>query len=338
MMMRLPWLHPQRTEVLAALALSVRVRQPLAEGFARLAAVDPTLQPWQQRLDGALRAGDPLGSVLYRYRLVDRRDATRLDTADDPLVAFEAVARESHSPLHGLWLIRWFPVPLMLAVCLPLALLKMIGVAQIFEDIFLGLGIKLPTITLMVLDHSAIGVWLLVLVGVWMAGILIMLSAIRGLRHVPRLWWVEVQRSAALLALATAARAAADEPVRLTGLLAWLAKREISAWRQGRPAWDREWRTYHILTCWRAPGPGWQTAAHALTALEVLRSLDLVDTTCDAAGLECFVISCRERLRHALVPAHAQAWALLMVGFAVGCLASVFALYLPLISVTEQLG
>ena len=32
----LPWLHPHRADVLAALALAMRLRQPLAGGFIKL--------------------------------------------------------------------------------------------------------------------------------------------------------------------------------------------------------------------------------------------------------------------------------------------------------------
>ncbi len=326
---RLPWLHPQRAEVLAALALAVRLHQPLAEGFARLAEADPSLQPWRRELDAGLRSGEPLGALLCRHRLLDKSAARRLDRATDPVAEFETLTRASYAPLRGVWLICWFPAVLALAVSAPLVLLQLSGLSQFFETVYTELGIKLPALTMMMLIRGNLAFIIMGGSVCAMVGLLTCLSLVRGLRHLPHLWWVEVRRSLALLAVIRAARTGADKVLILSWPASWLAAIRVSAGRQRRPAWDREWRTYRILTRWRAGGPGWRAAARAPTAAGVLHALGLVSTTSDAAELQRLEEFVSEQLRDALEPARAQAAALLMVGFAFGCVMAVVGLFLP---------
>ena len=337
LMTTLPWLHPRRAEVLAALALAVRLREPLAEGLARLAEHDPALRPWLARLAPDLRAGGPLGALLRRHRLVDRQAAERLDRAADPVAEFARLTRRSCAPLRGLRLIRWFPVVLMGALCLPLAVLQLSGVAGVFVSIFLELGIRLPQVTMALVGTRGSGLLLLVIACTWTAALLVGLSALRGLRHLPRLWWVEVRRGAALLELVAAARSGADRPLDLRGPAAWLAGLGVSAWRQGRPGWDRAWRTYRVLTRWRAPGADWRLAARATTAAGVLQALGLLGGGGDEE-LRHLERTLEERLRHALEPARAQAIAVLMVALGIGFGTAVLALFQPLVMVVQTLG
>lgn len=269
----LPWLHPQRADVLAALALVVRRRQPLAPAFARLAAGDPLLQPWNRRLAAGLAAGDPLGAVLRRHRLLDRRAAAQLDAAADPVAAFERVAGESLLPVRGLVLVRWFPAALVVAILLPVMLVHLSGVSAMYEAIYKDLNIKLPMLTSLMLGRSWASALAPLSGGLLAAALLSMLGLLRGLRHLRHLWWVEVHRQAALLRLADAAVAGDDAPRHLAWPASWLAALRLSAWRQDRPGWDHAWRTWRILTRWRILDPGWRAAARAhCESLQLMRT------------------------------------------------------------------
>ena len=328
---RLPWLHPHRAEVLAALALSVRLRQPLAPGLARLAEADPSLHAWHLRLDAGLRSGEPLGALLSRHRVLDKKSAARLDAAVDPVAEFATITNDSYTPLRGMFLIRWFPVILAMTLCVPLVILQISHVSSFFEQTYLDLGIRLPNLTLMVMDMTRGLLFLpMVVTGLCMMGLLEIVSGCRGLRHLPHLWWVEVRRTEALLALVTAAHASADTLRVVRWPVNWLAVLRISATRQRRPMWDKDWRTYRILTRWRATGLGWRKAAHATTALGVLQALELIPENCDPQDLRNLEQVLIQRQCTALESARAQAWALLMVGFVGGCGIGVLALAIPL--------
>lgn len=336
--MRVPWLHPHRADVLAALALVARSRQPLDRGFAHLAEGDPLLRPWNERLGPAFAAGEPLAAVLQRHRLIDRRTATACAQDGDPVVACDRMARESLAPVRGLLLVRWFPVALAAAMLVPVAVMQLSGVMALFEAMFRDLNICLPALTVAMLDRSWAGAFLPLLGAGAMWCLLMLLRQLRGLRHLPHLWWVEVHRQAAMLELVEAAMAGNDAPRHLRWPLSWGAALRLSALRQDRPAWDRSWRTWRILTRWRALGHGWREAGRATTAVGVLQALGLLPAGVAGLGLDQLRATVRQRLVHALEPAHVEAKAMLMVGFAVGLFLAVMAMFLPLISIIEQLN
>lgn len=338
MRLRLPWLHPHRADVLAALALAARQREPLGRGFERLAAGDPLLRPWAEQLGPDLSSGEALGTVLHRHRLIDRRTAGRLDAAGDQAEAIDRLGRDQLEPLRGLNLVRWFPVAVISVMLVPVALLQVSGVTTTFERIFLDLNIRLPALTHAMLDHSASGL-LLPLLGagaLWL--VLGLLATTRGLRHLPHLWWVEVHRQHALLRLVEAACDGDDAALHLPAPASWLAALRLSAWRQDRPVWDRDWRTWRILTRLRALGHGWPAAARATTAAGVLQAVGLLAGDGDRAALLRLRDQTRARLAHALAPAQVEARALLIVAVASGLAMAVLAMFLPLISVVEQLN
>lgn len=338
MRLRLPWLHPHRADVLAAIALAARQREPLGRGLERLAAGDPLLRPWAARLGPDLTSGAALGAILHRHRLVDRRTAERLDASVDQVEAIDRLGRDQLEPLRGLTLVRWFPVAVITAMLVPMALLQISGITAIFETIFRDLNIRLPALTHAMLDRSAAGL-LLPLVGAGALGLLLAaLATLRGLRHLPHLWWVEVHRQRALLRLVEAACDGDDATLRLPAPAAWLAALRISAWRQDRPVWDRDWRTWRILTRLRALGHGWPAAARATTAAGVLQAVGLLAADGDRAGLMRLREQTRARLVHALGPAQVEARALLIVAVSCGLALAVLAMFLPLISVVEQLN
>lgn len=336
--MRTPWLHPHRADVLAAIALVVRQREPLARGLARLADGDPLLRPWSERLGPALAAGDPLPDVLQRHRLIDRRAAEAMGDSADPVAACDRLAAESLTPVRGLLLIRWFPVVLAAVMLVPVALLQVCGVMSAFEQIFRDLNIRLPAITVFMIEASYIGVFMPFLGALAMVCLMNMLRQLRGLRHITHLWWVEVHRQAAMLELVEAAIAGDDEPHHYDMPVSWGIEVRLSSLRQDRPAWDLSWRTWRILTRLRALGHNWREAARAGTAAGVLQALGLLPSVAEASSLEELRSTARQRLIYALEPAQVEARALLMVGFAFGIFIAVLALFLPLISIVEQLN
>ena len=333
----LPWLHPHRADVLAALALAMRLRQPLASGFTRLADGDPLLQAWAMRLSPDLASGAPLGGVLRKHRLLDRRAARRLDSATDPVGEFENLSQEQLVPLHGMTLIRWFPVYLVAVILGPLAVVQTLGISQMFEKICRELGMKLPAITDMMLSINGLGLasWVIVVGVMW--SIIYLTLQVRVLRHLCHLWWVDVHRQAALYALTCAAVDRQDAPQRLRWR-SWLAVVRLSSVRQMHPAWDQDWRTWRILTRLRALGPGWKIAARSSTAAEVLSALGFLPTHADPADLVRVRDEARQHLLAVLQSARAQAHALLMLGVAMGATMVVLAFFLPLFSLFGFLG
>ena len=336
--MRTPWLHPHRADVLAAIALVARSRQPLDRGLARLADGDPLLRPWSERLGPALASGQPVAEVLHRHSLIDRRAAQSFAAEPDPIAACDRLARDSLAPVRGLMLIRWIPVAVAGIMMVPLVLLQFSGVIHAFETVFRDLNIRLPALTEAMLDRSWVGAFLPVLGGIAVWFVLLLVRALRGLRHLTHLWWVEVHRQAALLEVIDAAILGDDAPRRLAWPWSWCAKLRISAWRQQRPAWDRSWRTWRILSRWRVLGAGWREAARAPTAAGVLRALGMLPEHASATALEQLRATVRQRLVHAIEPAHLEAKAMLMVAFAIGLFLAIMALFLPLISIVNQLN
>ena len=336
--MRIPWLHPHRADVLAAIALVVRQREPLALGLARLAEGDPLLRPWSGRLGPALAAGEALPEVLRRHRLIDHRAAESMSEAADPVAACDRLAVESLTPVRGLLLIRWFPVVLVAVMLVPVALLQVSGVMTAFEQIFRDLNIRLPAITVLMIEASYVGVLMPLLGALAMVCVMNLLHQLRGVRHITHLWWVEVHRQAAMLELVEAAIAGDDEPQHYDMPVSWGIEVRISALRQDRPSWDLTWRTWRILTRFRALGHNWREAARAGTATGVLQALGLLPVVADASSLEELRATARQRLIYALEPAQVEARALLMVAFAFGIFIAVMAMFLPLISIVEQLN
>ena len=336
--MRIPWLHPHRADVLAAVALVVRQRQPLAVGLARLAEGDPLLRPWSKRLGPALAAGNPLPEVLWRHRLIDRRAAEAMGESADPVAACDRLAVESLTPVRGILLVRWFPVVLAAVMLVPVALLQISGIMALFEQTFRDLNICLPAITVFMIEASYVGAVMPLVGALAMLCLMNVLHQLRGLRHITHLLWVEVHRQAAMLELVEAAVAGDDEPQHYDMPVSWGIEVCVSALRQDRPAWDLSWRTWRILTRFRSFGHNWREAARADTAVGVLQALSMLPAGADGAALEDLRATVRQRLVHALEPAHVEARALLLVGFAIGIFFAVLALFLPLISIVNQLN
>jgi hypothetical protein len=324
--MKLPWLHPHRADVLAAIALAVRRREPLPEGLARLAEHDPLLQPWSRRLGPPLAAGEALPAVLQRHRLIDDATAAAMACSGDAVAAIDRAASDSLAAPRGLLLITWFPVALVVALLIPLAVLQASGVLGVFEQMFRDLNIRLPALTVMMIEHRLDGVYIPLVGGAAMWCVLGVLRQMTGVRHLAHLWWVEVHRQAALLALVDAAIACDDEPVHLDPPFDLVAGLYYQF--QDRPPWHPHWRTWWCLTRWRAGGPQWRAARGAGTAADLLHALGLLPHGVGLADLRDAV---RTRLILALEPAVVEARALLMVGVAIGAFLGVIAMFLPLV-------
>jgi hypothetical protein len=233
-------LHPQRVEVLHALALLAGGREPLPEGLERLAAEDPLLRPWAARLAPRLRAGEALGPCLIRARLVTSREAFVLN-GKDPSLALAHVAQLVTRPQFRLTVVRWFPTVLTLSAAVSFNLaLWAVG------DL-VGISSELGWRTASLGDCVASGV--VAVVGV--AVVQYLLTAVRGLRHLQHLWCPAVHRAAAWHDLVTTIRWGGDAVAHPgPGQRAWQGIR-LSAQRSGRPAWDLPWRTWLFLTRFR---------------------------------------------------------------------------------------
>lgn len=327
--MRLPWLHPHRADVLAAIALAVRRREPLPEALVRLAEHDPLLQPWSRRLGPPLAAGEALPLLLCRHRLVDEATATAMACSDDPVAAVDRAAAESLAAPRGLLLITWFPVALAAVLLIPLAVLQVSGVLGVFEQMFRDLNIRLPALTVMMMEHQRNGLFMPLVGAAAMWCLLVILRQVTGVRHITHLWWVEVHRQVALMALIDAAIAGDDEPEHLDppfDLLAGLYFRF-----QDRPPWHPHWRTWWCLTRWRASGPQWRAARGAATAADLLCALSLLPHGTGTAELSALRETVRSRLILALEPAVLEARALLTFAVAFGAFLGVIAMFLPLV-------
>ena len=338
MNLSLPWLHPHRADVLAALALAMRLRQPLATGFSRLAEGDPLLRPWALRLSTDLASGAPLGGVLRKHRLLDRPTAARLDAAVDPVSEFEHLSREQLTPVRGLLLIRWFPVALVGVILAPMGVVLITGVPAVFEHMYQDMGFTVPALTKLLFSSVYSGPISLLIPLAVTCLLLAVINALRGLRHLCHVWWVDVHRQAALYELTCAAVLGDDAPQRLRWPGSWFAALRLSAWRQQRPTWDRAWRTWRFLTRWRAFGPGWREAEQATTAADVLIALGFLSSNPAVAELQRARSEARNRLIDALNDARAQAYAVLMVGVGLGTMSTVIALFLPLFTAIQVLG
>ena len=333
-----PGLCTDRADVLAALALVSRQWEPLDRGLARLAAGDPLLQTWSDRLGPDLAGGMALGQVLVRHRLATAEQGRAMDQAADIPAEIERLTVEAAEPIPGLWLIRWFPVALVVSVLAPLGLLVITGIAQQFRSIYGELGISLPHVTLLLLDDPWVLLLELVKMVVGVALLLKLVESLRVIRHVPQLWWPSVHREMAIRTLLLAAQAGANAPRHLRFPLNWLAALRISFLRQDKPRWDPALRTFRILTRWRALSPSWKHAAQSPTAVGVLQALGFLADSATSDHIRQRLDESRERLRRLSAVALAQVRGAMTVGFGLGIVVAIMALIMPLVKIVDQLG
>ena len=333
-----PGLCADRADVLAALALVARQREPLERGLARLAVGDPLLQTWSERLGPDLAGGISLGQVLVKHRLVTAEQGRVLDQATDIPAGIEQLTVEAAEPIPGLWLIRWFPVALVVCFLAPLWILSITGIIENFERIFREIGLTLPVLSENIIASSrgVIPEIILVITGSFLAMKLV--NSIRIIRHLPHLWFPSVHRELALYDLLIAARTGHDEPRKLKFPWSWLAMIRLSSLRQDHPRWDESWRTFRFLTRWRSLGVSWKSAANATTAVSLLQHLGILDVTSTSRDIELRLQESRDRLkRHAMV-ALSQARGLMVVAVGIGIFLTILGLMLPLVMEVECLS
>lgn len=237
-----PFLHTQRVDVLHALALVARGREPLSDGLERLADGDPLLGTWARRLAPPLRAGETLPEVLRRARLISRAEGATLAAEADTAAGLASLAESAAAPPRGLALVRWYPTVLMAMA----ATGYILGLAcqALAGDFTRDVGIQAPF-----LFNEVLGLVLAVLVvSLFQAA----LSRIRGLRHLQHLWCPEVHRAAAWRDFAEATRYG-DDPQMLPRIAQELASTGLTAQLQHVPAWDLPWRTWLMLSRLRIP-------------------------------------------------------------------------------------
>jgi hypothetical protein len=343
------WPARHRAEVLSALALVAQTGDPLAEGLARLAADDPLLRPWSDRLHDDLRSGRPLGAVLRGHRLIGTGPAHDLDAAIAAGRGAGALARlacDQRAGLPGSLLITWFPA--WAAICLVTTLVVMgralYGLMGL-EEMYKQLNVSLPALTQLAIDLSNLhpAWWLFacaLLVAVWW-----LISQVAVLRLVHLVWFTEAQRcllTARLLDDLHAGRG--SRPWSPGRFVRWLASTRCLARRAGEPLWRADWRQWLVLIWLRLPAGRWRALRalrhdpHLAQDLRAhLAAVGLLDGGA-VDDLGHVVAEAAAEARHALAQARGQAgFALIMIGlFAVGILT--FAAVLPLVGMLSFLG
>lgn len=253
-----------RIEILHALALAAGGREPLPEALERLAADDPLLRPWADRLVPRLRQGEALGSVLRRCRLLSRQEAALLDRARHPAPTLTNLA-------EGTFQMPW---PAVVAVWLPTAAVVTTGLALLtgvvmqqmaFATLNREIGIRIPTVG----EHALQWLGLVAAVGLTQVAV----SQVRGLRWLLVPPFSGIHRALALVDLHRTARADLPAP---RWRRAWAATR-LGAHRHRAPAWDLPWRTWWMLTRWRLTEGQRQAVLDLEDPLQRLRGLGLGD-------------------------------------------------------------
>lgn len=252
-------MHPDRVEVLSALALAARGREPLAAGFARIATDQPELRPWLSRL-APLGRGAEAVPLLRDLRLIDadqarwlaRREGTERFAAGLDRVAIGGAAID-----RSFALVRDAPVLLLLvAGGLPWLLWSLLdGVGYGLVQVELGLNFRLST-TAAFLHRIPWPLQAASLVGL-VAVLWLVLRAWRYqpiIRYLLPLWCPSAWRAwlgCRLLLHAEAEGRRAPLPLgerwqrRLERLL------RLPGSEPEAPAWRRDWRLYWFLTWFR---------------------------------------------------------------------------------------
>lgn len=298
-----------RGEVLHALALVAGDGEPLDRGLAGLAAGDPLLEPWLRRLAPDLAAGRPLEQVLRRHRLIGRDEVAVVAASTDLPATLRRLAAASPAvPLRARAL-RWLPVTLTVTL----------GVGTLVGSALLNLAATQPMHDLNIrlpVGHGSTGSWLALVVliaavAAALAGSMVALDAIPGVRRLLHLWCPEVQRS---LALAELVRALAS---------------------QRRAAALRHWRTWWFLTRWRLPYQLRNATVAEPDAEQRLAALGVLPLRHGAPDWEAAVATADARLAGAVGAASMLIgpllWGCLLCGFFYGVMG-------PLLTIVEQLN
>lgn len=298
-----------RGEVLHALALVAGDGEPLDRGLAGLAAGDPLLEPWLHRLAPDFAAGRPLEQVLRRHRLIGRDEVAVVAASTDLPATLRRLAAASPAvPLRARAL-RWLPVTLTVTL----------GVGTLVGSALLNLAATQPMHDLNIrlpVGHGSTGSWLALVVliaavAAALAGSMVALDAIPGVRRLLHLWCPEVQRS---LALAELVRALAS---------------------QRRAAALRHWRTWWFLTRWRLPYQLRNATVAEPDAEQRLAALGVLPLRHGAPDWEAAVATADARLAGAVGAASMLIgpllWGCLLCGFFYGVMG-------PLLTIVEQLN
>ncbi|MBA2482031.1 MAG: hypothetical protein H0V44_15305 [Planctomycetes bacterium] len=332
------FLHPHRADILAAVALVARAREPLADGLVSLTAGDPHLSRWASRLAPALRSGTPAPDVLRRARLLSRHE-TRILAADaDFVAALDRIASAAASPPRGIWWVRHLPVSCALAFALPATAWCLLLAANGMDLHYATdqLGITVGSIGR--LSHQPLASALL------LGAMLLAITAgdaavrgVRGLRHLTHFWCPEVDRQVALLRLIQHARLGDDAPVRLDPLRSALARVGVGAWRPNQPVWDRDWRTWMFLTRWRLSPDLRKQSAQRRDLASRLTLLGIVDSDRGRPDWDAAETLCRERLDDALSSSYLLVRPVLLLTVWTGFMGMAMSVLAPLIRVASYL-
>jgi hypothetical protein len=246
---------------------------------------------------------------MRRHRLIGRDEVAVVAASTDlPATLHRLAAASPAVPLRAKAL-RWLPVTLTLALgggmLVGSAVLNLAGMQPLHD-----LNIRLP------LGHGSASSWLalfalIAAVSAALAGTMVALDAIPGVRRLLHLWCPEVQRS---LALAELVRALAT---------------------QRRAAALRHWRTWWFLTRWRLPYLLRNAIAAEPDPEQRLAAIAVLPLRHGAPDWEAAVGIADARLAVAVGAANMLIgpllWGCLLCGFFFGVSG-------PLLSITEQLS
>ncbi len=330
---------PSRGDLLSAVALAAGGGRALPDELDLIAGTDHGLAPRLRGLAADLRGGRRLDKALADDGLLDDAQQEAVHRAADVPAALDRAARQVAQPVHGQWRIEWLPLWICSSVLGSLfatELTMRLVSGYSFEAMYRELGVTLPGLTEFMfgitrgLAPLATSIALLVII----AGGMILLRQIRGLRHAVHLWNPEVHRAAAVMRLLRHARWRGGlESVRRPWWHRplWFA----SCYRDEAPAWDRDWRTWLFLTRFRLRRADRQLTLALPTLTERLTAIGVLPHRDGRPDFDTAETLARERLQAALLLA--SPWWLLL-GPMLGIPITVVAYILPLVRTAHGLG
>ena len=330
---------PARGDLLSAVALAAGGGRALPDELELIASTDPGLAIRLRSIAQDLRGGRRLDKALGDAGLLDQAQQEAVRRAADVPSALDRAARQVAQPLSGQWRIEWLPLWICLSVLGSLFAVEVtlrLITGNPFETIYRELGIKLPALTEFVFGITrgfaplVTGLLLLVLI----AGGMLALRQVRGLRHLVHAWNPEVHRAAAIMRLLAHAR--------WRGGLETLCRpwwhRPLwfaSSYRDEAPAWDRDWRTWLFLTRFRLRRADRQLILALPTITERLTAIGVLPHRDGRPDFDMAEALARDRLRAALLLA--SPWWLLL-GPMLGIPVAVIAYILPFVTITNTMG
>ncbi len=324
------WLRRHRADVLGAIALAARGKEPLGPSLSRLAEVDGSLKRWADRIAPRLHAGEPLAVVLRRERLIRTDEASDLAAARDPAHELHRLAARAQEPPLWIWPLTHPGTAILILMFAPMlafvALRTMTG-GLLVPGYIKDLNVALATPDLSILAFGA-------LLAVFEHGI----GRVRGLRHLRALWCAEILREQALLRLLHAARTDDQREIALPIWARILSS--CGGWphRHHRPIWDTDWRTWRALTWCRLDKATRLAADQTPSLTQRLQLCGVVAQGASGPEWRCADEACRERLLTAVVRKRTIVRPVLLLSACLGAFLLFGAIFMNIFTILMELG